>query len=63
MEHLNLFQIRSRVAAYEHELSEGQLGQLIIADRELLTRAGEFLDVIQQIADLASWGTGSVEWG
>ncbi len=55
MEHLNLLQIRSRLASLMPELSATQREQVIKADQELLTSADKFYQAIQQIADLSSW--------
>ncbi|MBX7234522.1 MAG: hypothetical protein K1X65_09070 [Caldilineales bacterium] len=55
MEHLNLFQVRSRLARIKGELTDSQRARLERADTELLRRASEFLNSIEQIADLESW--------
>ncbi len=55
MEHLNLFQMRSHLAAITTELSEPQRARLERADTELLRQANKFLDSIEKIADLESW--------
>ncbi len=55
MEHLNLLQIRSRLADLAPELSEAQHERLRKADQEFLARANVFLHAIQQIADLDAW--------
>ncbi len=55
MEHLNLLQIRSKLAALAPELSAAQRERLLKADEELLAKANEFLRAIQQIADLPAW--------
>lgn len=55
MEHLNLFQVRSRLAKSKADLTDSQRARLERADTELLHRANEFLNSIEQIADLESW--------
>lgn len=55
MEHLNLFQVRSHLAAFKTELTDSQRARLARADEQLLRHANEFLDAIEQIADLESW--------
>ena len=57
MEHLNLLQIRSKLASLASELSTTQHERLQCADQQLLAGANEFLSAIQQIADLSSWRT------
>jgi hypothetical protein len=57
MEHLNLLQIRSKLASLASELSATQHERLQRADQKLLAGANEFLSAIQQIADLSSWRT------
>jgi len=55
MEHLQLFQIRSKLATVMQKLSPTQQEQVRQADQVLLANADEFLQAIAEIADLASW--------
>ncbi|MBI4531280.1 MAG: hypothetical protein HY709_07125 [Candidatus Latescibacteria bacterium] len=55
MEHLNLLQVRSRLAELEPDLTGEQHQRLTRADRALYRQAAEFLRAIEAIADLASW--------
>jgi hypothetical protein len=66
IEHLNLLQVRSKLAELEPQLTETQRQRLKRADQVLVMRAGEFLCAIQSIADLVSWraqeGISPVHW-
>ena len=55
MEHLNLLQIRSKLASLAAILSTAQSERLQRADHQLLASTNDFLRAIEQIADLSSW--------
>lgn len=55
MEHLQLFQIRSQLAGYLSKLPVTQQNRIRQADQVLLANAEQFLQAINEIADLSSW--------
>jgi hypothetical protein len=55
LEHMNLLQVRSRLAELEPHFTADQRKRLARADRALYRRAAEFLRAIEAMVDLASW--------
>ncbi len=55
MEHLDMLMTRSEIARIEPHLSAALRERVLQADKQLLSRARQFYDAIQTIADLASW--------
>ncbi|HOU12086.1 MAG TPA: hypothetical protein PKZ84_03145 [Anaerolineae bacterium] len=55
MEHLDMLMTRSEIASIEPHLSAALRERVLQADKQLMSRARQFYDAIQAIADLASW--------
>ena len=55
MEHLQLLQVRSKLADILHELSKVEQAQIAQADQILLANANAFWEAINEIADLDAW--------
>lgn len=55
MEHLDMLMTRSEIASIEPHLSAALRERVLQADKQLMSRARQFYDAIQAIADLATW--------
>ncbi|MEJ5308230.1 MAG: hypothetical protein WHX52_00540 [Anaerolineae bacterium] len=55
MEHLDMLMTRDEIARIEPHLSAALRERVLQADKQLMSRARQFYDAIQAIADLASW--------
>lgn len=55
MEHLDMLMTRSEIASIEPHLSSTLRQRVLQADRQLMSRARQFCEAIQAIADLSSW--------
>jgi len=55
MEHLDMLMTRSEIASIEPHLSAALRERVLQADKQLMSRARQFYDAIQAIADLSSW--------
>lgn len=66
MEHLDMLPTRSRIAAFQGELSPEQQSRLLDADQHLLHSADSFYRSVVKVADLAEWrdesAASSEEW-